>query len=129
MRALAFSLLLLGCGPGQRTFEEPVVLGGRTIAPELLNRGEFAYMRHCRGCHGQQGRGDGPYASSLPSRPLDLTRGQYTHLGPGLPSDEALATAIRDGVGTMPRQPVSTEELEALVQYVKTLSPVWREPP
>jgi mono/diheme cytochrome c family protein len=128
VRALALVLVLAGCGQGARTFEEPLVLGGRTVEPDVLNRGEFAYMRHCRGCHGQIGRGDGPYASSLPTRPTDLTLGQYAQAGPGLPSDEALARVIRDGAGAMPAQPVAPSELDPLVQYVKTLAPIWREP-
>ena len=47
-----------------------------------------------------------------------------------LPSDDAIARVIREGVeGTaMGPQGVRGEELEALVHYVKWLAPVWREP-
>lgn len=135
MRALAVVLLLAvvaGCGEGRQRFEEPVVLGGREVAPEVLNRGEFAYMRYCRSCHGQHGGGDGPYASSLTPRPADLTRGEYPRMGATggeLPSDDAIARVIREGIeGTaMGPQGVSDEDLDALVQYVKTLAPIWRE--
>src|SRR5690606_1963298 len=128
---LAFALLLVGCGEGQRSFEQPVVLGGVEVAPEVLNRGEFAYVRYCRQCHGPTGHGDGPYAASLPPRPADLTSGEYPRMGATggeLPSDEAIARVIREGVpGTaMGPQGVSASDLDALVQYVKTLAPVWR---
>jgi mono/diheme cytochrome c family protein len=125
--------LLIGCEGGERSFEEPVVLGGVEVAPEVLNRGEFAYVRYCRQCHGQTGHGDGPYAGSLTPRPADLTSGEYPRTGATggeLPSDEAIARVIREGIpGTaMGPQGVSASDLEALVQYVKTLAPVWRSP-
>jgi mono/diheme cytochrome c family protein len=131
MRAIAiFVLLLAGCD-GARSFEEPVTLGGRAIAPEVLNRGELHYMRYCRGCHGQTGHGDGPYAASLPIRPADLSAGEYPRMGATggeLPSDEAIANVITHGIeGTpMTATPLSGEDLDAVVQYVKTLSPRWR---
>lgn len=128
---LAFALLPVGCGEGKRSFEEPVVLGGVEVAPEVLNRGEFAYIRYCRGCHGQNGRGDGPYASSLTPRPADLTRGEYPRLGAtggDLPSDEAFERVISEGIEGTAMTPLgmSDEDREAIVQYIKTFSPVWR---
>ena len=125
--------VLLGCEEGQRSFEQPVVLGGVEVAPDVLNRGEFAYVRYCRQCHGQTGHGDGPYAGSLTPRPADLTSGEYPRMnatGGELPADEAIARVIREGVpGTaMGPQGVSESDLAALVQYVKTLAPVWRSP-
>jgi mono/diheme cytochrome c family protein len=134
VKALICGLLLVslaGCGDGHRSFEAPLVLGGREVAPDVLNRGEFVYMQRCRGCHGQHGRGNGTYASSLPIRPADLTRGVYPRLAEGgaLPSDDALKRAVRQGIEGTPMgpQPVEGEDLEAVVQYVKTLAPVWRE--
>lgn len=134
MRWLAGAVLVLalgGCGRGARTFEEPVTLGGREIAPELLNRGEFAYMRHCRGCHGPSGRGDGPYAGSLPTRPSDLTRGEYPRTGATdgvLPTDAQLRRVLVEGIEGTPMGPqgLGAEELEAVVSYLKTLAPAWR---
>lgn len=122
----------LGCEGGARTFEGPVVLGGREVAPEVLNRGEFVYMRHCRGCHGQGGRGDGPYASSLSVRPTDLTAGEYPRLGATggeLPTDEAIRRVLVEGIPNTPMGPqgLAGEDLEAVVQYVKSLAPAFRQ--
>ena len=36
--------------------------------------GRIAYERHCAACHGLEGRGDGPVAQSLHTKPADLTR-------------------------------------------------------
>lgn len=126
------ALALAACGPGKRTFEEPVELGGVEVAPEVLNHGELAYMRYCRGCHGQHGQGDGTYASSMDPRPADLTRGEYPRLGArsgDLPSDAQIRDAIQHGIeGTgMGPQHVAPDDLDPLVAYVKTLAPVWRE--
>jgi mono/diheme cytochrome c family protein len=55
---LAFIVQLsLGCGPQE--------------APAPT--GEILYLRHCASCHGESGKGDGPVAASLRTRPADLT--------------------------------------------------------
>ena len=128
----ATAISLGACGSGERSFEAPVVLGGREIAPDVLNRGELLYMRHCRGCHGPEGRGNGRYAASLDAPPADLSSGDYPRLGATggeLPSDAALRQLITEGIeGTaMAPIPLSDENLDAVVHYVKTLAPAWRE--
>lgn len=123
-------LLVLACGPGRRTFEAPLELNGVTVAPEVLNRGEMAYMRYCRGCHGQTGQGDGPYSSSMEPRPADLTMGQYRTMGDGeLPSDAELMRLLEEGIdGTAMRAIAMTpEDRNAVVQYIKTLSSRWTD--
>ena len=126
------SLALAACGPGRRSFEEPVELGGVSIEPEVLNRGELAYMRYCRGCHGQHGEGDGPYASSMTPRPADLTSGEYPRIGATggtLPTDAQLREVVVNGIEGTPMGPqhVADDDLTPIVQYVKTLAPAWRE--
>lgn len=129
-RAIVLAIVLAACD-GRRSFEEPVVLGGQEIAPDVLNRGELHYMRYCRGCHGQHGRGDGQYASTMSTPPRDLTKGEYPRMGAtggALPSDEAIARTITEGIEGTPMiaTPLEGEDLNAVVQYVKTLSPRWR---
>ena len=132
-RALLVGLsLLAGCGSGERSFEGPRRLGGQEISADVLNRGEFVFVRHCRGCHGQRGEGDGHYASSMQPRPADLTRGQYPRTWgdrPGLPDDAALRRVIVEGIEGTAMIPLDLPEaeLEAVVQYLKTLSPVWSQ--
>lgn len=133
-RGLLLGVLLvaaLGCGEHEARSEAPVMLGGEAIPAEVLRRGEFAYLRYCRGCHGAEGRGDGRYASSLRPRPANLTLGEYPHLGATggeLPSDDDLRRLIREGIeGTaMVPMELRDEELAGVVAYVKTLSPRWR---
>jgi mono/diheme cytochrome c family protein len=38
------------------------------------NPGQNEFLRSCASCHGVSGKGDGPIAKSLSSRPSDLTR-------------------------------------------------------
>ena len=135
MRATSISALalvaLLGCEEEPRSFEEPLVLGGAEIAPEVLNFGEIVFERRCSGCHGERGAGDGQYAASMDPRPANLTLGVYARAGQSgteLPTDAALRRVIVEGVeGTdMGPQPLEGAALEAVLQYIKTLAPVWR---
>ena len=131
---LAVSAAAMGCEPGERSFEQPLTLGGQEVAPSVLNLGEIVYMRRCRGCHGQHGGGDGQYGSTMTPRPADLTLGEYPRIGAtggALPSDDDLRRIITEGIeGTgMPAQPLDGEALEAVLQYIKTLAPVWRQEP
>lgn len=52
-----FSVSILACGERE----------------ERVPTGQALYLRHCAACHGDSGRGDGPVAASLKSRPTDLT--------------------------------------------------------
>ncbi len=38
------------------------------------SRGAVLYRLYCASCHGAEGRGDGPVAAELKTRPADLTR-------------------------------------------------------
>ncbi len=138
MRALSslmlasLALALAGCEPEPRSFEEPLVLGGTEVAPEVLNLGEVVFQHRCRGCHGERGAGDGQYAAGMEPRPANLTLGVYprtAEAGARLPTDAALRRAVVEGIeGTeMGPQPLEGDPLEAVLQYIKTLAPVWRD--
>lgn len=100
---------------------------------ELLIYGKKAYERRCSGCHGLKGDGQGPAASFLDPRPRDFTSGVFkftsTPLGI-LPTDHDLMKVISQGVlGTsMPSFPLVPEvERFAMVQYIKSFSPAWKD--
>ncbi|NTU87166.1 MAG: c-type cytochrome [Chlorobiaceae bacterium] len=76
--ALILSSFLSGC-TGKKP-EEP--LRENRSGPETSNAahpmdGLRLYLGYCFICHGQTGRGDGPYAASLSARPADLTDKGY----------------------------------------------------
>jgi cytochrome c oxidase cbb3-type subunit I/II len=74
------------------------------------------YARHCGGCHGERGRGDGLAAPALLPAPRDLTRARY--------SDRSISDALWYGVkgSSMPAwDDLPSTELRALVAYVRSL--------
>jgi cytochrome c1 len=131
--ALAACLVVLGACGGEAAPPQDRVLGGQRIAGAVLQEGEFHYMRYCRGCHGVRGEGDGRYAPTLAVPPRNLTLGEYPHLGATegqLPTDDDLLRLVREGIEGSPMNGIpelTDREANALVQYLKTLSPRWSE--
>lgn len=100
-------------------------------------RGEQLYATFCASCHGMDGRGEGRAAPFSRVPPADFTRAEFkvrsTALG-ALPTDRDLQDVIRNGAGgdgAMPPLPfLTTDDVRALVQKVKSFSPRWtRERP
>jgi len=133
-----FVAVLLGAGASACNsaprFDQPLVLGGVTVAPDVLNTGHALFERYCATCHGSDGRADTPAGRQLEPHPRDFTRADFKYKavpGAGLPTDADLAQTIHDGVaGTgMPPWPgLSDRELTAIIQYLKVFSPCWRTP-
>ena len=71
----AFSAAGLNASPSRarRTGEYPVLAAGSD-----RSQGEQVYRRHCAGCHGNRGQGDGPGAAGLRPLPPDFTEHEYT---------------------------------------------------
>ena len=69
-----------------------------TLDTSQAFRGQVIYQRFCAACHGTVGRGDGPLAAGLRSKPADLTR-LATRNGGVFPFDK-VARAI-DGRDTV----------------------------
>jgi cytochrome c oxidase cbb3-type subunit 3 len=83
------------------------------------------FVRFCSKCHGTEGKGDGPQADALTTKPRDFTDcGRMKAL-----SDETLFTAIKDGGEAvhlskdMPawKDGMDDDEIHALVAYVRSL--------
>ena len=82
-------------------------------------RGQAIYASQCASCHGANGRGDGPSASALPSRPADQTNYRVMDAM----NDLTLARRIQAGGLGMPSFPqLRGDDLVALVGYVRRLS-------
>jgi cbb3-type cytochrome oxidase cytochrome c subunit/mono/diheme cytochrome c family protein len=83
----------------------------------FARRGAESFVRHCSGCHGAQGRGDGLAAEALLPKPRDLSTATY--------SDRALSEALWNGRkgSSMPAwNELTSNELRALAVYVQTLA-------
>jgi mono/diheme cytochrome c family protein len=125
---------LTGCPSDEvPRFVSAEVLGGVAVPAATLNRGAAAYLRSCRPCHGALGDGQGPQAVGMTPPPRDLRLGviAFASVPAGsLWRDEDVVRIVRAGLaGTGMRawRDISDDDLAAIVQFVKTLSPRFRE--
>ncbi len=123
--------LSLGACRGEEPFRAPVRVGGALVQPSVLNAGRVAYLQYCRACHGDKGDGKGPAAPGMRPPPRDFRLGVFKFAGvldQKLPRDEDLVRIVRAGLhGTaMLGWDVPPAQLDAIIQYLKTLSPKWR---
>jgi mono/diheme cytochrome c family protein len=129
--ALAFVAACRRPSGGPPPFTASLTLGGRTVAPAVLERGRDTYTHFCRPCHGDAGDGKGPAASGVRPPPRDLRLGVYKFAAvPAgqLPRDEDFVRTIKHGLhGTaMLAWDVPDAALDDLIQYVKAFAPRWR---
>lgn len=134
-RGLTLSLALtlaLGAIRGALGTETPPA-----SAPSLDDawwQGRFVYEQNCLPCHGQRGNGRGELATEMFPKPRDFTRGlfKYRSTPSGfLPTDGDLVRTIRSGFpGTaMPAfVHLPESDVRAVVLYLRSLSPRWRQP-
>ncbi len=114
-------------------FVSLVSLLATTRSVDAQPPGKHVYERHCTVCHGAAGDGNGEAAVRLTTKPADLTAGRYkfrsTPSG-AVPTDEDLLRTLTRGVrGTamIPQTHIPPAELQAIVAYLKTLSPRFAE--
>ena len=123
---LTLALAVAGCG-NEPTFREPREVWGRTVQPDVLNRGEATYRLYCMTCHGRDGDGRGPQGIHMTPPPRDFRAARFRHTrsADGRPTDSELEHTIRTGVpGTqMPAwRQLDQPDVDAVIQYVKTFS-------
>ncbi|HEU4503006.1 MAG TPA: cytochrome c [Nitrospira sp.] len=90
------------------------------VSPGDHGEGRTVYDRHCAECHGPEGRGDGPKATSLSPRPGNLISAQTS-----AKSDQDLLKIIANG---RPRTAMagwndrlSRDEQLAVLAYIRSL--------
>lgn len=136
-RALFFllAIALVGCDTRKDTdTSRPAKFGFQTSIPKsLMEEGGVAYQRYCIGCHGEAGDGAGEAKAFLSPLPRNFVNGNFkfssTRSGQ-LPTDEDLKRTIRNGLrgSAMPSFALLPERtVDALVAYIKTFSPKWKE--
>ncbi len=86
---------------------------------DALKRGLELYLNNCAVCHGPEGRGDGPAAQSLQTRPADLVAMAGNH------PDGDFAWKIAEGRSAMPGwgERLSVEQIWLLVHFIQSLAP------
>jgi len=88
--------------------------------------GKKTYGLLCASCHGESGRGDGPAAAALPTKPADFTDGKLMKTL----SDQFLFDIIKNGgvsVGKSPLMPawgsqVKDKDIWNLIAYIRELA-------
>lgn len=85
--------------------------------------GARIYAERCSGCHGDDGRGDGPAAAALVPKPTDFRAPAFWH---DHTREGVRATVVKGKVGTMmaPFAGVLTDgEIDAVVDYLHHFAP------
>ena len=97
----------------------------------LYMKGRYLFQKNCTVCHGETGRGNGPWAAELKDKPRNFRTGVFkfrtTPFGK-LPVDDDLRRTIRSGIsGTaMPFfVDFSDEDVSSLIVYLQNLSRNW----
>jgi mono/diheme cytochrome c family protein len=101
----------------------PAPVSAEVLNDPTLLKGRNVYMARCVACHGAEGRGDGPIASSLIGPPVgDLSDGEWKH---GERPEDVVAVIARgvpdtrmSGWGTL----LEDDELRAVAAYCFYLS-------
>jgi len=89
--------------------------------PADVTRGKAVYERHCIGCHGTSGWGDGPEARSL-----TVSAANFHRFSSYLKSDEQLQRTIEYGVVFSPMHSwqgqLTETEIRDVLEYIRLLS-------
>ena len=129
-------MALCGCAGGYGWAEDTASAAGKVerdpkLEMHLYLKGHHVYEKQCAVCHGDRGRGDGPWAEGLTDKPRNFRTGIFkfrtTPFGK-LPTEEDLERTIRSGIsGTaMPTfQKLTDGEVEAVIVYLTHLSRTW----
>ena len=108
------------------------VLGGLRVEAAKLEAGRRVYQSRCRSCHGDFGDGMGPLGYQQRPQAADLRRGliKFASVPAGqLPLDSDIERVLRGGLkGTaMLAWPLADEEVQSVIQYIKTFSERWTD--
>lgn len=80
-------------------------------APSLV---AVTWRQQCATCHGPSGKGDGPQGPMF--KAPDLSRAEWQDAA----TDEAIATAITQGKGRMPKFELPEDVVRGLVEHVRS---------
>lgn len=104
--------------PQAAALRNPVALDATSIAA-----GQQLYDKHCAGCHGDTGQGDGSMGEELNPKPANLVDADWTHGS----TDGEIFTLIRDGArGTGMKaysRKLTTHQVWDVVNYIRSIGP------
>ncbi len=104
-----------------------VVATARPAMAGDVEKGKAIFEKECAGCHGKEGKGDGPFSVLVDPKPRDFGPGLYkirsTATGE-LPTDADLIKTVTRGMpgsGMPSFEHLGEETIKDVVAYVKTL--------
>ncbi len=99
-------------------YDEPVP----TVSQEKIEVGKQVYTRNCASCHGEEGKGNGPAAAGLSTKPSDFTDPEHATYY----SDRGRLYIIRNGVPETAMAPwkntLNEDEIMAVFGYIRSLA-------
>ncbi|MFZ4767949.1 MAG: c-type cytochrome, partial [Roseimicrobium sp.] len=104
-----------------------------TLDFNLYAEGRYVYERNCLICHGERGDGKGELSKDLQPPPRSFREGWFKFRSTAydkLPTDDDLRRTITGGLsGTAMGKfsQLSTDEVTAVIEYVKSFSRRWRK--
>ena len=131
----ALALSLVWCGPLNAPTGSVSAAEAIQESAALVSRGRQVYAASCATCHGMNGDGNGAAAHMFRVRPRDFRQGIFkfrSTLSGLLPTDDDLLRIVTQGLrwtGMVGRPDLPEADRRAVVQYLKTFSPRFREEP
>lgn len=93
-------------------------VAGAQSPPE---RGKTLYMTKCATCHGEKGKGDGPFSASLPAKSTNFNDSKFWRGD----SVKLITDTIQKGKGIMPSISMKPDEIKDVTNYMtRTFKPV-----
>ena len=86
-----------------------------------LIRGRALYGMNCRGCHGESGRGDGPQAALLKTKPLNFTDPRVMDAIQPEKLERSVVVGLPNVAGHNFGHLLSSEEVGDISEYVRSL--------
>ncbi|MBI3245449.1 MAG: c-type cytochrome [Deltaproteobacteria bacterium] len=113
--------------PQEQSVAQPIL--AQTTPPRHFTQGEVLYIRHCAGCHGWEGQGNGPVGQVLLKKPPSLRRPEVfaQHIEAELVARILHGKDLR--VSLTPEAVHDTEaEVSALLAHIRRLPTMpWKE--
>lgn len=84
---------------------------------EMVKLGKMLYAKHCKACHGSQGKGDGPKAAQLDTPIIDFSTDAFHKQGDGELYYKSFVG--RDEMPNFEKKIVDDEERWAIITYMR----------
>ena len=85
----------------------------------IIKYGKMNYMKHCRACHGNEGKGDGPKARNLKAFPGDFSSAEFQKETDGTIYYQSIIG--RDEMPNFESKIPEEEDRWAVVMYLRSL--------